>query len=172
MRTLVIGSSSSGKSEYAEAMAMKRPGKKYYIATLASNDPDSVERIARHREMRKGKGFTTVERCSDMSGLHLPGRGTALLECLGNLVANEMFAEHRVEGCAEWVADGIVNLESQCDEIIVVTNDVFADGAEYTYETMKYMKTLSEVNMFLAERFERVVEVVCGILIPLKGVFI
>ena len=54
----------------------------------------------------------------------------------------------------------------------MVTNDVFADGAEYTYETMKYMKTLSEVNMFLAERFERVVEVVCGIPIPLKGVFI
>ena len=39
----------------------------------------------------QGKGFETIERYTDLSGLELPKEGVALLECLSNLTANEMF---------------------------------------------------------------------------------
>ena len=52
-----------------------------------------VMRILRHRQMRAGKGFETVERYTDLKGLKLDPDSVVLLECMSNLTANEMFQE-------------------------------------------------------------------------------
>ena len=57
----------SGKSEYAENLIMELAGgstnseKMYYIATMKPFGKAAMERIKRHLELRKGKGFTTIE---------------------------------------------------------------------------------------------------------------
>lgn len=43
--------------------------------------------------MRAGKGFETVERYTALDELVLPKGSVVLLECMTNLVANEMFRE-------------------------------------------------------------------------------
>ena len=61
MVSLVIGGSGSGKSEFAEQLACKTDGKRYYIATMQPYDEEMWEKIKRHQEVRKDKGFETIE---------------------------------------------------------------------------------------------------------------
>lgn len=164
MRTLVLGGAACGKSEYAEALAVRLPVPRFYIATMMPFDKEDILRIEKHRAMRAEKGFHTMERYTDLGGLILPERGTVLLECLGNLVANELFSENGAGVKSfETIIEGIEKLEAQCDDIVVVSNDVFSDGSAYTKETMRYIETLAAVNCALAQRYERVAELVCGI---------
>jgi adenosylcobinamide kinase/adenosylcobinamide-phosphate guanylyltransferase len=52
--TLITGGARSGKSSFAEVLASERSERVAYIATMEelSSDPESVERIRRHRERR------------------------------------------------------------------------------------------------------------------------
>lgn len=169
MRTLVIGGASCGKSEYAEAVAVRFQVPRFYIATMMPFDREDIRRIEKHRAQRAEKGFITMERYIGLEGLLLPERGAVLLECLGNLTANELFSESGAhDGALEAVMSGVLSLEAQCGELVVVTNDVHADGTAYEAETLRYIETLGQINRALAARFECVVELVCGIPLVLK----
>jgi adenosylcobinamide kinase/adenosylcobinamide-phosphate guanylyltransferase len=164
MRTIVLGGAACGKSEYAEALAVILPAPRYYIATMMPFDKEDILRIEKHRAMRAEKGFHTMERYTDLAGLLLPERGTVLLECLGNLTANELFSESGSKsGTFDAIMKGIEMLETQCDDLVVVSNDVFSDGNAYMDETMRYIETLAAINRALGHRYERVAELVCGI---------
>jgi adenosylcobinamide kinase/adenosylcobinamide-phosphate guanylyltransferase len=171
MRTIVLGGAACGKSEYAEALAVLLPVPRFYIATMMPFDKEDDLRIEKHRSMRAEKGFHTMERYTDLAGLVLPDRGTVLLECLGNLTANELFSnEGSGVNTFDAIMSGIERLEAQCDDLVVVSNDIFSDGNAYTDETMRYIETLAAVNRTLSARYERVVELVCGIPLTHKGV--
>ena len=93
--TFVIGAAASGKSAYAESLCLGHDGPRVYLATMEPFGEEGARRIARHRALREGKGFSTLERTRDV-GAAVPGlpRGcTLLLEDVGNLVANELFVE-------------------------------------------------------------------------------
>lgn len=97
MIELVTGGSGSGKSEYAESrvMALARacPSlKKYYLATMIPYGKEGKERIERHKKLRKDKGFITLEHPFPSGDLEIKEKGIVLVECLGNLTANEMFS--------------------------------------------------------------------------------
>ncbi len=166
----MLGGAACGKSEYAEALAVMLPVPCFYIATMMPFDKEDILRIEKHRAMRAEKGFHTMERYTDMAGLVLPERGTVLLECLGNLTANELFSENGAGLHAyEAIIKGIEQIEAQCDNLVVVSNDVFSDGSTYSDETLRYIETLAAVNRSLGQRYERVVELVCGIPLTHKG---
>jgi adenosylcobinamide kinase/adenosylcobinamide-phosphate guanylyltransferase len=170
MTALVIGGASSGKSEFAEKLAMTGKSYKYYIATMEPFGPEEQKRVKRHREMRRGKGFVTCERYTNLADMVIPNHGTALIECVGNLVANEIFSPKgaKLDTLGE-VLRGVDVIAHKCDDVIAVTNDVFCDGAWYSGETTAYIKTLGAVNAALAASFDIVVETVAGIPIVLKG---
>ena len=94
MITLVIGGSGSGKSDYAETILDKYHNRKIYLATMKINDKEMLAKGERHKERRVGKHFETVELATDVIKI-LPMVGeekcAVLLECISNLVANEMF---------------------------------------------------------------------------------
>lgn len=98
MMYLIIGGSGSGKSAYAEELLFSLPdaGKKYYIATMQVYDEESRRRVQKHRKQREGKRFYTIEQPVHVSGALTQmdaGKKSAMLECVSNLVANEMFAK-------------------------------------------------------------------------------
>ncbi len=170
MRTLVIGGGASGKSEYAEELFSGLSGRKYYIATMMPYGEDSLWRIEKHRQARRNRGFFTLEHYVDIGALRLPERGAALLECLGNLTANELFSRGLGEDQAfESIVAGINALALQCEDLVVVTNEVFSGGNRYDEGTLAYIRTLGRVNAAIAARFDRVFEVVCGIPAAIKG---
>lgn len=208
MITLITGGSGSGKSAYAEkyichASNEKGFKEKYYIATMQVFDDEGQRKIDRHRRLRAGKGFITIEQPRDIkdavsklqSENSLKAGRLALLECMSNLVANEMFppvdasdtkeAEVKKEALDEpddmrdyentlislvskKVLKDVSILSENVAELVIVTNNVFEDGVCYDESTMNYIKAMGIVNRRLAAMAERVVEVVAGIPVTVK----
>ncbi len=183
MFTFVIGGAASGKSEYAEELILKAgPMPRIYIATMEPFDSESRARVARHRALRAGKGFQTIECYTGLEKIQLPGRGAVLLECIGNLTANELYSPARAAANAETdetdetdkaaeaaVLRGVDNLLSQCRELVVVSNEVFSGGWNYEGDTFRYLRVLADINRALAGRAGRVAEIVCGRAVYYKG---
>lgn len=208
MITLITGGSGSGKSAYAEkyichASNEKGCKEKYYIATMQVFDDEGQRKIDRHRRLRAGKGFITIEQPRDIkkaveklqSENCLKTGRSALLECMSNLVANEMFPPADASGiqAAEAEKEALDEIENMKDyentqirrvskkvlkevsilsenvaELVIVTNNVFEDGVSYDQSTMNYIKAMGIVNKGLAAMAERVVEVVAGIPVAVK----
>ena len=170
MLILVSGGAASGKSEYAESLIVRAGHEaRTYIATMEIFDAEGERRAARHRAMRAGKGFTTLECPRGLREAALPFGGSALLECMSNLVANEMFGGAGAEGLPERILAGVLRLREQADLTVIVTNELISDGIRYAPETEAYLAALSTVNRMLAEIADAVVEVVCGIPVVWKG---
>ena len=107
MLVLITGGSGSGKSAYAEDYITKlsKDCRKYYIATMQVYDEEGQEKVFKHQKMREGKGFLTIEQPTD---IHQAAdkmekdttiENVGLLECMSNLVANEMFREEQIRDC-------------------------------------------------------------------------
>ena len=167
MFTLVVGGAASGKSAFAEAVAAALPGPRRYLATMEPYGAEGRARVARHRALRAGKGFETLERYVDLSGAPVPAGASVLLEDLGNLAANELY---RPDGGGETaVLAGVLALRGRCAHLTVVTNEVFSGGADYAGDTLRWLMALARLNRALAARADTVVEVVCGLPNLLKG---
>ena len=170
MLTMVIGGAASGKSAFAESLCLQSALPRTYLATMQVWDAECATRVEKHRAMRAQKQFTTVECPLHLERLKLAQRGTVLLEDLGNLTANELYApEGAGEHTAEVVLQGLARLAEQCHDLIVVSNEVFSGGADYAGDTERYLKALAQINNALAARADTVVRVVCGIPHYYKG---
>lgn len=167
MLTLIIGGSGSGKSAFAEAHVCKLPGKRIYLATMQPFDDESRARISRHRMQRAALDFETTERYCDLASLRLPNGANVLLEDLSNLLANEMYSP--ASGGAEAARKGLVHLMNTCENLTVVTNEVFSSGSDYAEESLRFMRQLAGLNRELARRADLAIEVVCGLPNVLKG---
>lgn len=172
MLILVTGGAASGKSAHAERLVCEAaPSSRLYLATMQPFGAAAQARIARHRALRQGKGFETVERPLNLAGLALTRRYDGiLLEDLGNLLANEMFAPDGAGDAAFGsILAGIAHLQDCCETLVVVTDEIFSDGLDYPPETARYIRDLAALNRDLVARADAVYESVCGILLPLKG---
>ena len=208
MLHIVYGGSASGKSSYAEsiAMSLQGDGRLLYIATMypykwntTEIDPETMQRINRHRAMRADKGFDTVECYRHVEHIVAKRQDVLLLECMSNLLANEMYLESDADagGLAEPMSEvekagvdgnagsdmtemmspvskkivqAIIDLSARVQDVVIVTNDVFSDGGNLTYDesTREYVKNLAEINCALAQEAATVTEVVCGIPVIVK----
>ena len=204
MITLVTGGSGSGKSEYAEGLILDSPcSRRFYVATMIAYGKEGRDKVNRHRMLRRGKGFITIEKPRNVgavmvgeyeTGLSPSSRtGRALLlECVSNLAANEMFKEKGtgkeegtqkegtgkteageqqggpIQRLSHKIAEDIISLAGQVQDMVIVTNEVDRDGICYEPETMEYIRLMGCLNQKLASAADRVVEVVYGIPVPLK----
>lgn len=171
MRTLVFGGAGSGKSLYAEelARACAGDGSLYYLATMECSDDESCARVLRHRCQRAGKGFITWEIPRPQPIDCLPGGGVVLLEDLGNLCANTLFGPMPPADAGKELDHFLLRLERQCQDLVVVSNDLFRDGSCYEGETQRYLNLLAWLHRRLTSRFDTVTEIVCGLPIMWKG---
>lgn len=152
---LVIGTPDSGKSSYAEALALEIFGeeKRAYIATMIPYGKEGIERVDKHRRLREGKDFVTYEKPSDIYELvDVLARekiDNALLECVSNLVGNEIYSDKNKDMSDEALTDVIVSeihrLDDSLKNLIVVTNE-FEGSSEYDEETNRYIRIQALVN--------------------------
>lgn len=168
MMMLITGGSKSGKSRLAETVVTAAPPPHIYLATMMPFGQEAEEAIARHRRMREGKGFVTLEQFTDIGTAAIPAGSAVLLECMGNLCANEMFDACSPDPAGK-ILDGIQTLAKKTSLLVIVTNDVGRDGIVYPPETMRYIRTLTEINAALSWHADCVMESVCGIPLVPKG---
>lgn len=167
MIALITGGSGSGKSDYAERLAVSLPAeKRIYLATMQVYDDESRRRVERHRMQRAGRGFDTVECPMNLAEAVIQDDSLVLLEDLPNLLANEMFDP---EGDAQRILPAIEALAQGCAHLIIVTNDVFRDGAQYDAATAEYMRCLAGLNRRIAAMADYAAEIVYTIPVAIKG---
>ena len=171
MLELVTGGSGSGKSAYAESRICEwnrqGPNPLFYIATMYPYGEETEKKIERHRILRKGKGFETLEWYTGLKQ-HLEDgslKGAdVLLECMSNLVANEMYMESGA-GCYadQAILEGIRELNQQCSNLVIVTNEVFSESVPDSPEMKEYKRILGKINREIATMADQVTEVIYGI---------
>ena len=148
---LVTGGSGSGKSVFAEQMLLEL-GKKnrIYVATMiVGSDPESRKKVDIHIDRRRGMDFQTIEAPTGLAGIELPPGANVLLEDVSNLLANEMF---RPEGGGLRAARaGMKALTERCENLTVVSNEIFSDGVRYDGMTDRYLRNLALLNRELAK---------------------
>lgn len=174
---LVVGGSGSGKSALAEKLAVRLscaeplPLPLYYVATLQmGSDPENLLRVRKHQLQRQGAGFITREiplhlGAAQAQGLLPEQPAVVLLECLSNLLANEMFLPSGVgpDQAPSRIAADLQALFTKVRHVVIVSNDIFADAAIYEETTGKYLAALGKLNQMIAARADSVVEAVCGL---------
>ena len=171
MITLISGGSGSGKSEFAENKALSlNKGKLFYIATMYPYDEECKKKITRHLNLRKDKNFKTIECYTNLNSLKFPKKSTVLLDCISNIIANEMYNDEGAkENTVIEILKGIKSISQQCDNLIVVTNEIYSDGLEYDKETERYIQYSAEICNEISKMATEVIEVVYGIPLRIKG---
>ena len=155
---LIIGTNSSGKSLKAERIAcLLEAEKRYYLATMLIYDEDGRKRVEKHRKQREGKGFETLEipfaidNALDM--IKDKENSVVLLECISNLVGNEMYenprrnklCKHNPDLFADQVASDVRKLAECVKDTIIVSNEFVADKNSDEM-TRLYIQLCSMVN--------------------------
>jgi len=170
MLTLVSGGAASGKSEYAEELILRSAARPLvYLATMEIWDEEDRRRVDRHRALRKDKGFQTVEAPRRHFETQIPRDSAVLLECMSNICVNECFGPEGPKVAYERIWRGILHLQQQCRDLVIVSNDLFSDGVVYTPESEEYRRILAKLNCTIAAQADQVWEVCCGIPILWKG---
>ena len=124
MLTVITGGSKCGKSSIAEDILSKCSARKFYIATMEPFGEEANTAIDRHRKMRFGKGFETIEKYTDIHEIEISKGCGALIECACNLLANEMFSSGEKEPVKK-IMKGIDRLSEIASELIIVTNSAY-----------------------------------------------
>ena len=101
----------------------------------------------------------------DLERAGIPEGSTVLLEDLVNLTANEMFDG----GDVSRIVPALEKLSRRCRHLVMVTNDLFSDGAAYSDSVQDYLRKLAAINRQAAAMADCVVEVVYSIPVALKG---
>lgn len=167
--TLITGGAKCGKSRLGEKLTDAFAGTKIYIATMQPYGDEALAAIARHRKIRAGKGFETIEKYTALHELTLPENCAVLLECMANLCANEMFSGDGVNDPTERIISGIEHLKNSSAELVIITNNVGSDGIAYPPETEKYIEVMGRLNALTAALADNVYECVYGVPVVLKG---
>ncbi len=170
MKTLITGGARSGKSAHALMLAEQSAGPKIFIATAEGRDDEMRRRIVKHKAER-GPGWITVEEpvnVAEAVAVHGAAGNFIVVDCLtlwaSNLLQqadNAVFAR-KADGLAAAVA-GVAAA------VIVVTNEVGLGIVPGDPVSRAYRDRLGLVNARMAAACGRVILMVAGLPVVIKG---
>jgi adenosylcobinamide kinase/adenosylcobinamide-phosphate guanylyltransferase len=164
--TLVLGGARSGKSRHAEGLITALPPPWTYVATAEAGDEEMAARIKSHRE-RRGAQWRTIEAPRELAkALAAWGNGPVLVDCLTLWLSNLMLAEANVE---EETAQLEETLAATKGPLVLVANEV-GSGIVPGYPLGRRFRDMQGIlNQRMAARAERVILMVAGLPLALKG---
>ena len=164
--TLVLGGARSGKSRHAESLITALPAPWIYVATAEVGDDEMAARIKSHRE-RRGAQWRTIEAPRELAkALSACGNGPVLVDCLTLWLSNLMLAEANIEEETEQLEKALVAANGP---LVVVANEV-GSGIVPSYPLGRRFRDLQGMlNQRIAARAERVILMVAGLPLALKG---
>lgn len=170
MKTLLTGGARSGKSAYALMLAEKAPGGKIFIATAEARDAEMRARIEKHKTER-GPGWITVEEplaLAETVNVHGGAENCIVVDCLTLWTSNmlEQFDDAMFAQKADELAAAVAGVAA---EVIVVTNEVGLGIVPADPISRAYRDRLGLVNARLAAVCGRVLLMVAGLPLMIKG---
>jgi adenosylcobinamide kinase/adenosylcobinamide-phosphate guanylyltransferase len=164
--TLVLGGARSGKSRYGEKLVMALPSPWLYVATAEARDREMAERVAVHQR-RRGPSWTTIETPRDVAGVLAANVNTpALVDCLTLWLSNVLLADANVDGEIEHLDDALARAAAP---IVLVANEVGSGIVPDNALGRRFRDLQGLLNQRIAARADRVVLVVAGLPLTLKG---
>jgi adenosyl cobinamide kinase/adenosyl cobinamide phosphate guanylyltransferase len=165
--TFVLGGARSGKSRYAEGLIAALPPPWKYVATAEGGDAEMAERIAAHRA-RRGPNWQTIEVTRDLAAaLKTCHTMPVLVDCLTLWLTNLMLAEADIEAEFARLEQALASVTVP---VVLVANEV-GYGIVPDYPLGRRFRDWQGVlNQRIAARADRVVLVVAGLPLAVKGV--
>lgn len=179
---LCYGGARSGKSEFAERLALATKGPKAYVATSQAFDEEMVDRIKKHQE-RRGKIWNNFE-----VPLHLADEwenisqsaDVILIDCLTMFTTNHMMAygsirgqedANRLEQTILSELDTLLDSIQSCEgkTVIFVTNEIGL-GIVPDNKLARYFRDIAgRVNRAVASVADKLYLTISGVTIELKS---
>ncbi|MCI7310959.1 MAG: bifunctional adenosylcobinamide kinase/adenosylcobinamide-phosphate guanylyltransferase [Prevotella sp.] len=169
--TLITGGQRSGKSKYAEDLALSLSNKPTYIATARIWDDEMKERIKLH-QARRGSNWHNIEEEKWLSNLHIQGK-VAVIDCLTLWCTNFFLDSATTQDDLPKVNNMIEQITKEFDRFIeqdaifiFVTNEIGLGGISENALQRHFTDIQGKLNQYVASRADEVILMVSGI--PLK----
>jgi len=174
---LVTGGARSGKSDCAQRLAESLPGRRAYVATCPVLDDEMRSRIAKHRQAREAGGWDTIEETLRLDeAIRAAARYEVLLVDCVTLWVNNLMYEAERSGCVVSERDvqaecgqALAAAESHDGAVIFVTNEVGMGIVPDNPLARRYRDLVGRCNQMIAAAADRVVLMVCGMEVVVKG---
>lgn len=164
---LITGGERSGKSTYAETLALSLSSSPVYMATARIWDEEFRQRVLRH-QARRGKEWTNIEEEKHLSKHAMEGR-VVLIDCV-TLWATNFFYELKADvgRSLEAAKQEFDRFTAQDATFIFVTNEIGMGGTSGNEIQRKFTDMLGWLNQYLAAKADEVVLMVSGIPVKIK----
>ncbi len=181
---LITGGARSGKSVFAESIAVKSGKKVLYVATALPTDVEMQARIDKHRQ-RRPQEWDTFEGYQDLKRIFHSGQGNydlILLDCVTVMISNLIYdltgaALDQMSAADLELIEKKISLEIKefIDEavarqvtLIMVTNEV-GYGIVPNYPLARFFRDVAgRINQLIAFRANEVYLTVCGLPMKIK----
>lgn len=177
--TLILGGARSGKSDFAEALALKRGGGAVlFVATAEALDEEMRVRIDLHRRGRDPRWQTLeVPRAVPQAVCSAPYARVVLLDCVTLWVSNTLLSTERGNvGSGDTVKEMLTEVDDLLEwycaaevELIVVSNEVGMGLVPANETSRAYRDLLGMVNKQLASAADEVYWLCAGLAIEIKS---
>ena len=164
---LVTGGQRSGKSSYAQKLALSLSANPIYLATSAVWDEEHRQRIERHKRDR-GSEWTNIEELKDLQKIDVTGR-VVVIDCV-TLWSTNFFSDTNgdVELSLTAITERFEAFTQQNATFIFVTNELGLGGTSNNDLQRRFTDLLGWVNQHIAAASDEVVLMVSGIPVYIK----
>lgn len=166
---LITGGERSGKSSYAQNLALQLSETPIYVATARKWDADFQNRINRHQQERD-ECWTNIEKEKHLSEIDFSGK-VALIDCVTLWLTNFFVdTKNNVNLSLEQAKKEFLLIAAQENAtFIIVTNEIGMGVHAETHIGRKFTELQGWMNQFLASKADEVVLMVSGIPVKIKG---
>ncbi len=164
---LITGGQRSGKSGYAQRLALQLTDNPVYLATSRVWDEEYRQRILRHQHDR-GPQWTNIEEEKELSKHSLEGRVT-VIDCMTLWATNFFFDnDSDVEKSLTELKDEFNRFTNQDATFIFVTNEIGLGGVSENLIQRRFTDLQGWMNQYAAQQADEVVLMVSGIPMKIK----
>ena len=164
---LITGGARSGKSRYAEELALSLSKTPVYVATAHVWDEEFRERVKKHQE-RRGPEWTNIEEEKELSRHDLTGR-VAVIDCITLWCTNYFFQMQEVEASLEALKAEFDKFTAHDATYIFVTNEIGMGGVSENAVQRKFTDLQGWMNQYVASKADEVILMVSGIPVKVKS---
>lgn len=163
---LVTGGQRSGKSQYAERLALSLSSHPVYVATARVWDDEFRQRVVKHQE-RRGAEWDNIEEEKYLSRHDLAGR-VAVVDCITLWCTNFFFESQDVEKALAMLKAEFDRLITQDATLIFVTNEIGSGGVSDNAVQRQFTDLQGWMNQYVATCADEVTLMVSGIPVKIK----